>query len=388
MQLVFQILLLVQVLASSQLSLADCNRVVKISPDNPPPLLSETGVFEDLIDLKICSSALKYEVNLPFWSDGALKERWVILPKDQKIQFVPDDPWKFPKGTILIKHFELPSNSSKNIRIETRLLMNLAEDDWYGYSYQWQDDQKDAVLLDDSATKEYFVAAPHEPGGTRKQVWQFPSQRACLECHNSWSSYVLGIRTEQLNLVAVGKQPNQKQTNQLNAWNEMNLFSKKIEEASHFTKYVSLADKTQSLEKRAKSYLASNCVQCHQPDSPVRSNIDFRLKTPVEFMNLIGRKPNAGDMDMPGALLIQPGKKESSILWLRLMSTTTMRMPPLGSNVADREGIDLIGTWIDSLGSSHFLEEPHEISFKNLFSTFGQLGDVFRNRFRENASGL
>ena len=352
MQSVFRIVILLQILASSQISLADCSQVLKISPDNPPHKLSETGVFENLSDLKICSSALKYEVNLPFWSDGALKRRWIILPKDQKIQFVPEDPWKFPKGTIFIKHFEFKSKFFKPFRIETRLLMNLTEDDWYGYSYQWQDNQKDAILLEDSATKEYSVYDPHEPTETKKQVWRFPSQRACLECHNSWSSYILGARTEQLNLTEGGKR-----TNQLNSWNEMDFFSKKIEEASQFKKYVSLSDKTQTLEKRVKSYLASNCVQCHQPDSPARSHMDFRFKTPVEFMNVIGQKPNAGDMNMPDALLVKPGKKESSILWLRLMATSTLRMPPLGSNVADREAIDLIGVWIDSLGSSHDLNE-------------------------------
>lgn len=66
-------------------------------------------------------------------------------------------------------------------------------------------------------------------------------------------------------------------------------------------------------------------------------------------MKIIGQKPNSGDMGIPDGVLVRPGKKEESILWQRLVSTTTMRMPPIGSTELDREAVALVGTWIDSL---------------------------------------
>lgn len=314
-------------------------------PDQPPSKLSETGIFEDLKDLKPCSGVVEYDVNSPLWSDGASKRRWIRLPLGGKIQFMPDDPWVFPIGTVLIKHFELRADSQNNIRVETRILILLAEDDWYGYTYRWQDNQEEAVLLDDSLTQEYQVFDPQSSNGKRTQKWTFPSQQACLQCHNPWSGYILGVRTEQLNLQAPGRS-----ANQLDRWNEMDFFSKKIEKASHYSKYHPFSDEKIPLVTRVKSYLATNCAQCHQPGSPVRTNMDLRFKTELAAMNLVGEKPNASDMGVPDANLITPGKRDLSILWLRLKTLTTLRMPPLGSNEPDTRSIEKIGQWIDALG--------------------------------------
>lgn len=344
MQIILWIAVSMTLLMATQESNANCTDLSKLSLDNPPTKLSETGIFQDLVTLKPCPSVVEYDVNTAFWSDGAMKRRWIFLPQNSKIQFSPEDPWKFPDGTILVKHFELKSSASKNTSVETRLFMKKTEDDWYGFSYQWQDDQKDAILLDDELTKEYLVFDPAGAGVPRKQSWWFPSQRACQECHNSWSGYVLGARTEQINLTGDGQQKNQ-----LDLWNENKFFSSTIEQASTYKSYARLSDKSQSLEKRAKSYLAANCVQCHQPDSPARSKVDFRFKTPIDAMNLIGQKPNAGDMDIPDAFLVRPGKKETSILWQRMRTSGTQQMPPIGRSETDLSAIELVGTWIDSL---------------------------------------
>ena len=211
------ILILLGVSAVSQ---ADCLNLGQLQPANPPQKLSETGVFEDLVTLTPCPSVMEYTVNSPLWSDGAGKSRWIILPG--KIEFQPQDPWKFPIGTILVKHFELKASETQDVRVETRLLINAAEGQWYGYTYQWQDDQKDAVLLPDFATKTYQVYSPTSPGGQRSQVWTFPGRQQCTLCHNAWAGYVLGPRTEQLNLTVPGSS-----TNQLDQWNQNSFFSQK-----------------------------------------------------------------------------------------------------------------------------------------------------------------
>ena len=52
-----------------------------------PRLLSETGIFQSLKDLTPAAGVLPYDVNSPLWSDGAVKRRWLVLPKDSQIGF-------------------------------------------------------------------------------------------------------------------------------------------------------------------------------------------------------------------------------------------------------------------------------------------------------------
>ncbi len=40
---------------------------------------------------------LAYEINVPFWSDGAVKRRWMAAPPG-KIVFRPAGEWMFPVG--------------------------------------------------------------------------------------------------------------------------------------------------------------------------------------------------------------------------------------------------------------------------------------------------
>jgi uncharacterized repeat protein (TIGR03806 family) len=336
---------LIALLWCSQAS-ADCNQLRNIDLTNPPKKLSATGVFSNLAELKACSEMIDYDVNSPLWSDGAEKKRWMLLPPGGRIQFHPDDPWQFPAGTIFIKHFELDLGTDQLWRLETRLLVQTSDLQWIGYTYQWQDDQKDAVLLDDFATKEFQVKDTSQPSGLRKQTWTFPSRDACLQCHNPWSGYVLGPRTGQINLE---RKTQGGVKNQLESWNELGLFDTNIGKVEQYSKYANPRDSAETLPKRVKSYLAVNCAQCHQPDSPVRTDIDFRYTTPFSQMNILDVIPNAGDMELQNPYIVKSGSKESSVLWLRLSTSSTLQMPPLGVNLHDKSAIDLIGEWIDSL---------------------------------------
>src|SRR5689334_4891427 len=54
-----------------------------------PALLSQTGAFEDVRALKPVPGLLSYDLNVPFWSDGAEKRRWIAIPPGEKIDFAP-----------------------------------------------------------------------------------------------------------------------------------------------------------------------------------------------------------------------------------------------------------------------------------------------------------
>src|SRR4029077_20281832 len=74
------------------------------------------------------STAMYYDVNMPLWSDGASKRRWLSLPANGKIHIGADGHWDLPVGTVLIKEFSVGGK-----RVETRLLMHHDDGDWGGY---------------------------------------------------------------------------------------------------------------------------------------------------------------------------------------------------------------------------------------------------------------
>src|SRR5262245_35262697 len=78
---------------------------------NMPARLSQTGVFADTAQLIPAAGLVPYELNVSFWSDGALKSRWIALPSSNNapsgIKFAQNDFWEFPAGTIFVKHFEV-----------------------------------------------------------------------------------------------------------------------------------------------------------------------------------------------------------------------------------------------------------------------------------------
>src|SRR5262249_40642579 len=117
-----------------------------------PPTLADTGAFRDLANLTPNAGIVPYEVNVPFWSDGAHKARWFCLPDTNlTVGFEREASWTFPTGTVWIKHFEL--ELTKGVprsarRIETRFLVRHATG-VYGVTYRWDDSQTNATLVPD-----------------------------------------------------------------------------------------------------------------------------------------------------------------------------------------------------------------------------------------------
>src|SRR6202040_3613131 len=82
-----------------------------------PRLLSQTGAFAGTPNLRPAADLIPYDIIFPFWSDGATKSRWMAPPTDvfaasNKIAFATTGEWKFPKGTVFVKHFELATDET------------------------------------------------------------------------------------------------------------------------------------------------------------------------------------------------------------------------------------------------------------------------------------
>ncbi len=349
-----------------------------------PRRLSQTGMFRDTAGLAPAEGLLPYDVNVPLWSDGAMKQRYLALPRARSVRFDPTGAWQFPEGTVLVKTFFLPAtleaaqrparavsaaelaDPHKWRRLETRLLVHSPEG-WQGYTYVWNDAQTDAELLDGAKTVEVPVPSPK---GQEVYSWYFPSRSDCMACHTPAAGFVLGLNTRQLNRPAVGSEaPSASGTraaeaqtaagqasaapNQIALWRQLGVFAAPPRGTPQsweaypdwFTAPAQTASARQTL---VRAYLDANCAMCHVPAGIV-GRPDFRFHTPLERAQLIEANPGQGRIGPASSKLVRPGDPEASELWHRLRTRGPRQMPPLASNRADTHALDLVRQWIMDL---------------------------------------
>jgi hypothetical protein len=64
-----------------------------------PQRLSETGLYQSVSEHQMAPGVLPYSVNVPFWSDGAHKQRWMAVPGLDTIEYTTPRGWNFPNGS-------------------------------------------------------------------------------------------------------------------------------------------------------------------------------------------------------------------------------------------------------------------------------------------------
>ena len=323
-----------------------------------PRLLSQSGAFKDTPGLVPDDALIPYDLIVSFWSDGAMKSRWISVP-DGKIKFAPTGEWVFPKGTVFVKHFELAVDETHpeiKRRLETRLLVCDADRGVYGVTYKWRADNRDADLLDTNLTEAISIKTAT---GTRTQTWYYPSRQDCLTCHTDNAGHVLGVKTRQLNHDFV--YPTGTTDNELRAWNHLGLFDTNLNQSAlkNFPQLARANDATRTLEDRARSYLDANCANCHRPHGTV-AYFDARYDTPLAQQNLING-PVLIDERLDHPHIIAPNDIWRSILFMRANTIEPFKMPPLARNTIDEPGMKLMRQWIESLPGPPVLPPP-EIS--------------------------
>ncbi len=298
-----------------------------------PGLLSQTGLFTNLATLSPAQGMMEYEVNSPLWSDNAIKRRWMGIPTNQRIQFSVNGPWGLPAQSVLVKHFELTLANGQTRRLETRVLI-LMKQGWTGFTYRWNAQQTDATLTLNQATENFQVI--NSQNQTVTQTWTYPGTSACMRCHTQVSGFVLGLSTAQSN-----------RKNQLQKWNQLGLFQNDIGPANAFSALAALDDNSRTITDRARSYLHSNCANCHQPNGPTAVDMDLRFG--AANMNVLNVPPTTGDLGLVNPARVRSGSRTSSVIYERLQRLDGSRMPPLGSAVIDVNGLSVIGQWIDGI---------------------------------------
>lgn len=359
-----------------------------------PRQLSETGLFASVPDHQPADGVIPYEINAEPWMDGATSERFLALPGKSQIEFdgtiypqpAPDTPhgWKFPDGTVIVQTISIEleeGNPASRRRLETRILHHervrgveeMGDQLWHGYTYLWNEEQTEADLMENKHGHDIAlnIRDAAAAGTERQQMWHVPARTECAVCHTVSAKYAIGLNTFQLNRdFDYGAET----TNQLTAFEKLGLFSKPLPDPpQELPAIVDPTDDSASLNARAQAYLHTNCGHCHRKWGG--GNGDFRLHShlALEDMGIHEEKPKHGSFLISDARIIQPGEPQRSILFYRLAKLGAGRMPRLGSNEVDSNGLALIHQWIQQL--------PHDVlaAPRNVIDTNKQIENTLKS---------
>ncbi len=304
-----------------------------------PRRLSQTGLFTDVAKLTPHASLIPYEVNAPLWSDGADKQRWIMLPDLAKVSVGSDGVFTYPRGTIFVKHFHAGSTR----RLETRLYV-LRDDGWRGFTYVWNEAQDDADLIDGRVEQEL-------PGKLARQLgtdtWTYPGRADCASCHTAQAGYVLGFRSEQLDRMRPGG-PGRRSANQLDVFQALGLFRGTARTRPPWPAWEG-PDAAVGSAEQVRAYLDANCAYCHRPAGTGNAKIDLRYETPLDRAFLIDEPPGQGDLGVRAARIVVPGDPQRSLLYLRMQRTDATGMPSLAHNSVDKRAVERVARWIRAL---------------------------------------
>jgi len=301
--------------------------------DPVPDDLVDTGCVDATDPTQAGSGLIPYAVNAGFWSDGATKSRYVALPNGTTISIGGDDDWTLPPGSVILKTFSLAGSP-----VETRLFMRHPDGVWAGYTYEWNATATQALRVRGGK-----VAT------INGQMWTFPSEGECLQCHTAAAGFSLGLETAQLNgdltYAATGRT-----ANQLTTLDSIGVFTSPLPTTIDvLPRLADPEDTAASLNERARAYLHTNCAQCHRLNGPTPSDMDLRYTTGLDMTNACEAIPQSGDLGIGNPRIIAAGDAARSVLIARMDRRDVNGMPPVASHEVDAEGVMLISDWIDML---------------------------------------
>ncbi len=316
-----------------------------------PALLSETGLYAGEGTLQVDARNRPFSPQYPLWTDGATKKRWIRLPEGAAIDATNLSRWEFPVGTRLWKEFAFDGR-----KVETRMLWRVSADRWVFATYAWNEAQTDAALAPETGIPN-AAEVPVAPGKPGKRH-TIPGIADCRACHDSGRTEVLGFNA--LNLSddrdpnAPHAEPLTREMITLKTLTEEGLITPKRPELISAPPRVNAA----SPEARAAlGYLSTNCGNCHNRESSLAS-LGLFLKYDVQKKDqcspaLVSTAGKRGHWVVPEApeesRLINPGKPDASAIIRRARSRRpSSQMPPMGSVIVDKQGVDVLTAWVNS----------------------------------------
>jgi putative heme-binding domain-containing protein len=331
-----------------------------------PRKLSETGLFTSVKEHTASPGVVPFSVNAEQWADFATAERFLGLPDTATAKMydsavsIPGGFFSgtvfFPKDGVVARTLSIETERGRpesRRRLETQL-MHYDGTIWHGYSYAWNDEQTDAVLVPSAGSdRPLTVIDAKAPGGKRQQTWHYPSRAECMTCHNPWAGQTLAFTLPQLDRDRGygGVRDNQVRALQHAGLIEL-LHNPDDEDGDHFHMPRRLTDPHDAkalLDDRARSYLHVNCAHCHRFGAGGSVDLELKYDTPLERMKVLEVRPVQGTFEMPNAQILAPGDPYRSVLYYRMAKLGRGRMPHVGSEVVDERGTHLIHDWIRHL---------------------------------------
>ena len=294
-----------------------------IRADAAPRTLAEFGFFADSAGRIPAARVTPYELNVPLWSDGADKLRYIYLPEGTRLEADGEGLLRFPVGAAIIKSFAFGEGAEQRL-IETRVLLHRA-DGWAALPYRWNAEQTEATLA--LAGGRIDVATP--TGETIS--YRIPNRNQCKECHS--------LKGE---VIPIGP----KARNMAQTW-LAGMLAEVPARADSLPHWDARA--AGSAEPLARAYLDVNCAHCHQPGGMAsNSGLDLRWEQADRQAIGIFKRPVAAGRGAGGHEFgIVPGAPDQSILAYRLASAEPgVAMPELGKSSVDPDGVAVVRRWI------------------------------------------
>lgn len=315
------------------------------APQKPPQAyqfkekLSEYGFFKgDLKTLTTTAGVQQYDLHTPLFTDYAVKDRFVVLPKGKAIQYKDSGTLDFPDSTFIIKNFAYNDTLHVKTLIETRLLFKDPFDQkWKVMNYLWNAEQTEAVKW--IIGKKVPITLLDDQQQRVSTVYQVPNTNDCKRCHSSEGE-----------LKPIG--PKARNVRQLTAW-AMNGSLQGMPAVEKVPVLPGWQDSVHyTVAQRARAYLDVNCAHCHTKGGDAYNTglfLEYEQTDPAHLGFLKGPVSaggGAGGLDVD----ILPGDAAQSILAYRMNSTEPgTAMPELARTLIHKEGVALIKAWIDQL---------------------------------------
>jgi uncharacterized repeat protein (TIGR03806 family) len=315
--------------------------------------LASYRLFDDLATQEVAAGLVPYDLNTPLFSDYAGKERWIWLPPGTAMTWSDGDAFGMPAGAVIVKTFSYAHDRRDpglgRRLLETRLLIRDAAS-WRGASYVYGEDGTDATLAIAGATLD--TSWIHDDGEPRTNRYAVPNKNQCKECHGEHDDVLdaLGPKARHLNRSGLDGQ------NQLQALIDRGALTGAPPPAQWPRAAVATDPSTGTIDERARAWLDINCGNCHNERGGMARTSGLYLditQTDPAALGVCKAPIAAGRGSGDRKYGIVPGQPDASILMFRIESTESeIKMPELGRNLVDAEGVAVIREWISQLPGS------------------------------------
>jgi hypothetical protein len=315
--------------------------------NTPPEKLSDTGLYVEAAGAEpwaIAPYVRTFEPEYELWADGAVKQRYIYLPRCKPIHSSDMDHWSFPVGTRIWKQF-----TRDGVRIETRLLARFGTGvaDWLMVSYRWPVPVSAGAPLDPETAGLSPEAGLDGANGTEHRI---PSRGECTQCHGALSERVLGFSAIQLSYPASAGMAGDLTFSELADKGVL----------SYAPVRTGYDPPGSEVAQAALGYLHANCGNCHNETGTYTQSPSLWLRllvgqTTVESTHVYTSAvaQNTGNPNFSTYQRIAPHHAELSSTILRMQRNPSLGeilpMPPIGRRLPDTAGVSVVSAWINSL---------------------------------------